>query len=311
MTTSENGPQNYGTILPKDFLTFVPNLEKRITQSLDKPPLAGLIYNKPGWTPHFSGIVENAEKVSKERQICAHSLDNHLFQVTQNAFAMAGAIGTNTAQEPSVITDSNLAFVALTHDLGYADPSLVWSDKAAPGHTEASVKYIDDMRKRGSVVFPIPNGIHESIETLDANFDLYEDTILAMSDTPSTLLRTADQIKQNPTEEGQLQLVMMLADKIDFFRSARLEGIDPPSGQIENPYFRLANAISDYSLAVNPDTITYSVKLKDHAPGQKWTLEKWKQEVEKADYGWIFEIGEIFAGINGRKFKITEMQSAT
>jgi hypothetical protein len=295
------GPDE-GGLLPKDFPLYLPDFERRLSKAVKQPPLAGILYRKVGWNPAFSGIVERADQVSRDKHICSHGLENHLLQVTQNAFALSEAFGNSTEREKTVLRDENLAFLALTHDLGYADPDLQWAEKTAPAHAEASMRYIDKMRRRPVEIFPITDPeMHQSREILERNFKLYEQIIINSSTDPENMVDQARRVVQNPTPEGRLQLLVAFADKIDFFRSGRLQDIPRPTTPESNPYYFLADAVENYSLDVTDKTINYSVDFKNG-----WNLTRWQKELRDHGFGWTLELGERLASVSGRSFEMNE-----
>lgn len=305
---AERDIQTNEGLLPKDFSPYLPDFEKRLSRSLAKPPLRGLIYGPNGWTPAYIETVNRADGASIREQVCSHGLENHLLQVTQNAFSLAGALGTPADRETSALSDANLAITALTHDLGYADPNLLWLNKYAIGHEAASVRFLDRMRRGDIPIFPIDEDLTESLKVFNQKFDLYSRVIMGTSDDPEVALKAARGVEQYPTPEGELGLVIALADGIDYFRKSRLRGIEAPKTYKHNPYFFLANAVDSSSLSVDDGAITFAVDLKEHTKDEKWTLEEWLSEVNNQGYGWIFDLARSFAGITSRGFAIRELQ---
>lgn len=285
---------------PIERLTF----GERFATALKKPPIKGLLYETAGWTPEFRAINERVDAVCRKEQVCGHGLD-HSMRVAKNAFTLAELVSPSSEKTETLLNDTNLAFLALTHDVGYAGPSISWQNRKAPEHPDASIRWIDKLRREKRSPFAVHHpDIGQSTEVLDSNFDLYSRMIKGMSD---------DSLRELPmplgpnkhTPEDALVLTMALADKVDFFRAGRIDGLDVPQSYGANPYFFLSDAVRNYSLDATDGALTYSLDLQ-----RDWTLEHWKEELESQDYGWVLGLGKKFAYSHGMEFEVREMQKA-
>ncbi|HVF68996.1 MAG TPA: hypothetical protein VNA13_00340 [Xanthomonadales bacterium] len=289
-------------VFQKDLAPYAPEFGKRLTDVLAKAPLWGILSGPSGWTPEFRTATEKADRVSRREQVCAHGIDTHLLQVTRNAFVLADAIAPSSERETTVLNDTNLTFLSLTHDLGYADPSISWDDKKAPGHIDASIVWLD--RTRQKTRSPFNPSANRSLNVLDENIEMYSSVMRGMSEDSLKKEQTSPR-KRQPTPVDLLTQAVTFADKADFFRAGRLAGLDTPPSYDANPYFFLADAVRDYSLDAGDGKLTYSVELQ-----RGWTFERWKKEVETQGYGWVLGTGRQFARSLGLEFEVQEMPLA-
>lgn len=265
--------------------------ESRFSHVIATSPIKGILYGSGEFPKKFAEVNSRIDAVCIREQICRHGL-SHGQRVAQNAFVLADMIAPTNEREGTLINDGNLAFLALVHDVGYADPSLVFEQKSAPDHPEASIRWLQGMQRDLMTAQDISPDARESLQVINDNFDFYRSLIQGVSGSTNQEFYTASNL-------------LKLADKVDYFRAERVADVGVPKAFGDNAYFFLADAVEEYSLNATDRKIVYAVDLQ-----RGWTVNQWQDAVYTHGYGWVFDIGEEFAQSIGRKFEIVEMEQA-
>lgn len=300
--------------LPSEFRAYLPDLSSRFHRALQQPPMGILYQEGVGWHPQFKANLKAVDAVCTREGICGHGLENHLLYVAQNAFALANAIPSQKKDE-SIITDGNLTFVSLTHDIGYAQEGVVWQNKEAQNHELESAYWIGRHRRNNNHPQFFPE---EHIASFDRTyFPYFFYTILANADHNGDFTRLTDSIAETPTPFGIFMLTMFLSDKLDFFRTERVqtERVVRPRRYEENPYFFLADAVGGYEIISDESSVYYTVRIKNNysvitADGSQQDVDfEWWQSQVNTHYGWIPKLGKAFGKAVGKTFLVVEKNS--
>lgn len=304
-STLRNEARQY--VLHHTFHEYLPNFSGRFRAALQKPPMGMLYQEELGWNPIFTKTLQRVDEVCVQQEICAHGAENHLLYVAQNAFALSNAIPEE--YRSTVLGDGDLAFVALTHDLGYAHDEVVWQGKEAYQHEAKSLQWVNRLRESQTISITSPTPIPH-LNHFDENSYLLKTAILSNTNHNGHVKHLAQQVAESPTPEGICILSFFLADKLDFFRANRVEGLKP-SFYEDNPYFFLADAVESYSITSDPTHVYYTVKMKEPETLQRDSsvthgdFAWWKSQVE-IHYGWIFDLGNTFGEAIGKKFVVQQ-----
>lgn len=288
---------------------------QRFTTALQEPPIQGILFANEQWTPLFLEGVARVDAACQQRQICHHGLE-HLIQVSHNALTLIDMVqGTGNDittrrrnQRTQKYTDAEVIFPALTHDLGYGFKTVVWEGFDAINHAEQGTEVMQRFRRRFLSEKVDPS--HESFQALEQHAQLYQYTISANAKKMLVYATECAEV-ETVTPRMMFPLVVMVADKLDYFRDKRVEGLTPPKRYEDNPYFFLADAVETYTLIDIGSSLQFQVKLKrgynipTFEGDIRLSFSKWKEETKNA-YGGVWQLTADFANVLGKRFEISD-----
>jgi hypothetical protein len=309
-----------GNELPPNFKSYLRDFPERFGGALRTSPMDVLFQNESNrWNINFFTTLNNVDNACARERICGHGLD-HISHVAQNAFALADTIPDK--YRDGVISDENLTLAALVHDLGYADKNVIWKNYEALGHDKKSSEWLSRKLRRNLK----PLG---SFSTLADFTNYFKRSLLGNPKLESLFYKT---IKFNnkeeiiplvestvdptvySTSEDLFMHTIFLADKLDYFRTERVEaeGVERPDNYETNPYFFQADAVEEYTITSDDFSLYYNVKIKEtDIPKENDLTEHvdfnwWKGEIER-NYGWILGLGKSYAKRLGKEFVTREL----
>jgi hypothetical protein len=284
-----------GNELPSHFKSYLPDFPERFGRALRTSPMDMLFrYESDRWNIDFFTTINKVDRACAREKICGHGLD-HVSRVAQNAFALADKIPNEYRGD--VISDENLTLAALVHDLGYADKDVIWKNYEALGHDEKSSKWLG---KKDDREFKFLGR-----QKLEGFF--YNTIELNNKEKITPLVGSTVE----PTTEDLFMYTIFFADKLDYFRTERVQskGVERPNTYEDNPYFFQADAVEEYTVTSDEVNLYYNVKIKETNISKKdgsiqhVDFDWWKKEIEKS-YGWILHLGQSYAKIIDKQFII-------
>lgn len=286
------------------------DLQTRFLAGLHQPPIQGVLYTDGQWTQMFLEGVKRVDAVCQERQICHHGLD-HIIRVSQNALILMDMVHEDYAAagyslDATGFSDSEVFFPALVHDIGYALTTVAWQDQNAINHAEQGAYVLE--RVRNKILPKVIDPTHPSLHLLAQHAPLYHSAIAGNTET---MLAYASSYANMGIVSPQvaLPLAVMVADKLDYFREKRVEGLQSPQAYEDNPYFFLADAVATYVVTYDEEVLRYTVFLKRNFQipreiGECVVDPKiWKEETE-IYYIAVLNLAKAFANLVGRKFEV-------
>lgn len=285
--------------LPRSFKEYLPNFRLRLRRSLRKSPTDNIRnYRRMVWDENFFESLNKVDSICTQEHVCGHGLD-HVTHVAQNALALVDAI-PNKYKIDGKLSDENLIFTSLIHDIGYATAEN-WQDYHAHDHEEKSSEWLNSHKKTHEHSLKLKELFSKTIGSSKAE-------IKSIVEDPSI----------HTDSDNLFKLTLWLADKLDYFRKERVEapGVEQPSLYEDNPYFFHANAVKKYEITSDEDNIYYAVEIektnikKNSSKQHEVNFDWWKKEIED-QYPSIINLGEGFAKVVNKKFVIKELNCNT
>ncbi len=292
------------------------SFQQRFQQSLWQVPNRGFIFdyqlvgrrdnlqiNVPGYSDWFTGLMQIVREKCLAEQVCDHS-QPHVEQAAQNGLVFLDMVhdALPNTLDAHLFSDSAVVFTLLVHDIGYGSPDVRWENQYAIGHEEAGSRMITRF-----------------IETLPENSSqrqflapLLPSIVHAMStdtDSREDIMATVFSAKHAASPEAIFSLLIMTADKVDYFRSGRIDAIPAPNTYAENPYYFLAWMVENYELVYDKEAkkIHYVVHLygedKLSFEDRQERLALWQKEI-RTHFPYVLELLEGMAYLTGTQLVI-------
>lgn len=289
---------------------------QRFQQSLWQVPNRGLLFDyqfagrrenltilTPGYSLWFRDTMQMVKANCLAEQICDHS-QPHVEQAARNGLVLLD-IMQDTFQpgllHPQLFSDPAIVFTLLVHDIGYASPNVTWENRYAIGHEAAGSQMIAEL------IESLPNGPTRSF--LEPILPTILHAISTDTDNRAEIMTAVADAEQTLSQERIFTLLVMAADKVDYFRSGRIDNIPPPSTYAENPYYFLAWMVENYELVYDKEAkkLQYVVHLYGEdafsLEERKERLAVWEREV-RTYFPHVLQLLEGITQITGVKLVI-------
>lgn len=274
--------------------------DMRLAKALREPPIDGILAKNGQWTPIFIEGITMVEEACRERGICHHGFD-HLNRVSKNVLMLKDI----TQQRSKVsISDSEILFPALVHDIGYGiDPD--WQGLDAINHAKRGAQFLRLFRT--IVLVGLPNVPTASLEILERSAQIYRFAIAA--DRKELIARTSESIELGKISlPTRIALIVNAADKFDRYHKARINELTPPETYEDNPYYFLSNMVSSYKLSYHNTLLSYHITLDTAQPiptttgMSKFDGQRWKEET-CIEHDSFWTLAETFTNSVGIEFE--------
>ncbi len=283
--------------------------QARFLRAFRQPPIQGILFANGDWTPLFLEGVEKVDAACRQRQICDHGL-GHIMQVSENALILMDAVQANVSY--SVFSDAEVLFPVLLHDMGYGFKTVAWQGQHATNHPERGADVMERFGRQ--VLSKTIDSDHQSLQILQKHAPLYH---AAISGTTMTMLTYVKECMgvERITPQMFFPLIVMVADKLDYFRDERVDGLKAPRQYEDNPYFFLADAIQSYEVTCDENKLRYMVTLKKNfyvpsgSGGFILDFRTWQAEAMR-HYGAVWTLIEAFANLLGKGFLVLEERTS-
>ncbi len=287
------------------------NIDQRFQQSLWQIPNRGLLFDYqfagrrgsldvflPEYSLWFRDTMQVVRANCLAEQICDHS-QPHVQQVAHNGLVFLDMIHDSFGSEgldPQLFSDPTVVFTLLVHDIGYASQDVSWENRHAIGHEIAGSQML--------INFVASSSQPAARSFLELLLPTIIYAIASDTDNRTEIMQAVHSAELNLSQENLFALLIMAADKVDYFRSGRITDIAPPRSYQENPYYYLAWMVENYELIYDrkEKKLHYVVHLfgeDQHSPeDQEDILKLWEREV-RVHFPYVLDLLEGIATLSG------------